>query len=107
MLVKRLVFSNKKIKHEVKMPLILINLYLSFIDEIRKISEDTDQKTYEVLIGNREWMIKNELIVEDRMDKSMTVHEELGQTAVLVAINGRYRFMDTYWQHCIVLKRRH
>ena len=45
-------------------------------------------KTYEVLIGNREWMNRNGLVVTDDMDNTMTEHEDLGQTAVLCAIDG-------------------
>ena len=43
---------------------------------------------YDVLIGNRQWMIKNELTVNDHMEKSMSYHENMGQTAVLVAVDG-------------------
>ena len=43
---------------------------------------------YQVLIGNREWMHRNGLLVTDVMDKSMSEHEDLGHTAVLCAIDG-------------------
>ncbi|XP_067664088.1 copper-transporting ATPase 1-like isoform X2 [Haliotis asinina] len=44
--------------------------------------------TYEVLIGNREWMNRNGLLVSDAMDSVMTEHENQGHTAVLCAIDG-------------------
>uniref|UniRef100_A0A2C9KE23 P-type Cu(+) transporter n=2 Tax=Biomphalaria glabrata TaxID=6526 RepID=A0A2C9KE23_BIOGL len=43
---------------------------------------------FEVLIGNREWMQRNGLVVIDTMDQVMTEHEMQGHTAVLCAIDG-------------------
>lgn len=51
-------------------------------------SESPD-KTYEVLIGNREWMERNTIPVTNEMDTVMTKHEHDGHTAVLVAIDGK------------------
>ncbi|KAL3879471.1 hypothetical protein ACJMK2_031767 [Sinanodonta woodiana] len=45
-------------------------------------------KPYEVLIGNREWMHRNCLTVTEKMDQTMSEHEDQGQTAVLCAIDG-------------------
>lgn len=45
--------------------------------------------TYTVLIGNREWMRRNCLQVSPDIDKAMMEHERRGQTAVLVAVDGR------------------
>ncbi|CAL1541938.1 unnamed protein product [Lymnaea stagnalis] len=45
-------------------------------------------RVYEVLIGNREWMHRNGMIVIDTMDEVMTEHEMQGHTAVLCAIDG-------------------
>ncbi|XP_056011755.1 copper-transporting ATPase 1-like isoform X3 [Ostrea edulis] len=44
-------------------------------------------RPYKVLIGNREWMTRNGLIVTDKMDETMTEHEHQGQTAILCAID--------------------
>ena len=45
---------------------------------------------YDVLIGNREWMHRNGLLVTEEMDAAMTEHEDQGHTAVLCAIDGMY-----------------
>jgi len=45
-------------------------------------------QVYSVLIGNREWMNRNGLVVTDEMDAAMTDRETTGQTAVLCAIDG-------------------
>ena len=45
-------------------------------------------RTYSVLIGNREWMKRNNLSFDHGIDKTMSVHEHDGHTAVLVAIDS-------------------
>ncbi|ESP04420.1 hypothetical protein LOTGIDRAFT_136210 [Lottia gigantea] len=50
-------------------------------------------KTYDVLIGNREWMNRNGLDVTPEMDQAMNEHEEQGHTAVLCAIDNRVAAM--------------
>uniref|UniRef100_A0A8C0V6G9 P-type Cu(+) transporter n=1 Tax=Cyanistes caeruleus TaxID=156563 RepID=A0A8C0V6G9_CYACU len=47
----------------------------------------TSQK-YSVLIGNREWMTRNGLVVRAEVDKAMMEHERRGRTAVLAAVDG-------------------
>ena len=47
-----------------------------------------DNKSFRCLVGNREWMTRNEMEVTPEMDILMRQHEECGQTAVLCAING-------------------
>uniref|UniRef100_A0A8C5TQT3 Copper-transporting ATPase 1 n=1 Tax=Malurus cyaneus samueli TaxID=2593467 RepID=A0A8C5TQT3_9PASS len=47
----------------------------------------TSQK-YSVLIGNREWMTRNGLLVRSEVDKAMMEHERRGRTAVLAAVDG-------------------
>ncbi|XP_006124958.3 copper-transporting ATPase 2 isoform X2 [Pelodiscus sinensis] len=44
--------------------------------------------TYSVLIGNREWMRRNGLLISSDVNDAMTGHEMKGQTAILVAIEG-------------------
>ncbi|KAL2088165.1 hypothetical protein ACEWY4_016993 [Coilia grayii] len=44
--------------------------------------------TYTVLIGNREWMMRNGLHITPDVDEAMSSHETKGQTAILVAIDG-------------------
>lgn len=50
--------------------------------------------TYSVLIGNREWMKRNHLSIDDGIDKTMSTHEHDGHTAVLVAIDGSKYFFE-------------
>ena len=56
-------------------------------------------RPYDVLIGNREWMTRNGLIVTDKMDETMTEHEHQGQTAILCAIDGKH----CYYQKFLIL----
>ncbi|KAM5126695.1 copper-transporting ATPase 1-like, partial [Mantella aurantiaca] len=44
--------------------------------------------TFAVLIGNREWMKRNFLVMTGDTDLLMTEHERKGRTAVLVAVDG-------------------
>jgi Cu+-exporting ATPase len=50
---------------------------------------DYSSHVYLVLIGNREWMKCNHINVDDGIDKTMSVHEHDGHTAILVGIDGR------------------
>ncbi|XP_077164958.1 copper-transporting ATPase 1 isoform X2 [Paroedura picta] len=43
---------------------------------------------YSVLIGNREWMARNGLLIKNEVDTAMSEHEGRGRTAVLVAVDG-------------------
>lgn len=47
-------------------------------------------KLYKVLIGNREWMIRNGLVVIDKMDETMIEYEYQGQIAILCVIDGQF-----------------
>ncbi|CAL1267350.1 unnamed protein product [Larinioides sclopetarius] len=50
-------------------------------------NEENSNHKYTVLIGNREWMIRNGLHVSEVIDSIMIDHEERGHTAVLCAID--------------------
>ncbi|XP_010948896.2 copper-transporting ATPase 1 [Camelus bactrianus] len=52
-----------------------------------QLSNALNAQQYKVLIGNREWMIRNGLVINNDVDGSMTEHERKGRTAVLVAID--------------------
>ncbi|KAL6091120.1 hypothetical protein STEG23_037845, partial [Scotinomys teguina] len=51
------------------------------------LSNAVDTQQYKVLIGNREWMIRNGLVISKDVDDSMIEHERKGRTAVLVTID--------------------
>ena len=46
-------------------------------------------KVFDVLIGNREWMKRNFLIITEKMEDLMQSNEKNGHTCVLVAINNQ------------------
>ncbi|XP_066523264.1 copper-transporting ATPase 1 isoform X2 [Hoplias malabaricus] len=48
----------------------------------------SQSKSYTVLIGNREWMRRNALLMRSEVDEAMVEHEKKGRTAVLVAVDG-------------------
>jgi Cu+-exporting ATPase len=52
----------------------------------------TASSQFDVLIGNREWMHRNGLVITDDMESSMTEQEDQGITAVLCAIDGEPAF---------------
>ena len=57
--------------------------------------------TYEVLIGNREWMQRNGLEVSGEVHKAMEEQEVQGQTAVLCVIDGQStRSFSLVSRHC-------
>lgn len=70
-------------------------------------TEHTEEsEKFDLLIGNREWMARNDLEVTKEMDVKMSVNENAGQTAVLCAVNGERSYIIesrfsyytfTYW----------
>uniref|UniRef100_A0A8C5TPX9 Copper-transporting ATPase 1 n=2 Tax=Malurus TaxID=55806 RepID=A0A8C5TPX9_9PASS len=52
------------------------------------IDAELPSKLILVLIGNREWMTRNGLLVRSEVDKAMMEHERRGRTAVLAAVDG-------------------
>lgn len=52
------------------------------------IGDQPTSASFEVLVGNREWMRRNAIGVPDAVDRVMIEQEDLGQTVVLCAING-------------------
>lgn len=44
---------------------------------------------YNVLVGNREWMVRNAVEITDLVESKLTREEEAGRTAVMVAVDGR------------------
>ena len=43
---------------------------------------------YEICIGNREWMRRNAINIPQEVESKMTAEEDLGNTAVLAAVNN-------------------
>lgn len=56
---------------------------------ISVLLDAVNTQQYKVLIGNREWMIRNGLVISNDVDESMIEHERRGRTAVLVTIDGK------------------
>lgn len=52
-----------------------------------QLSNTLNIQHYKVLIGNREWIIRNGLVINIDVDDYMAEHERKGRTAVLVAID--------------------
>lgn len=50
--------------------------------------EEEDDIIYSVLLGNREWMKRNGLKINDDVENSMKRTEEKGHTAIICAIDG-------------------
>ncbi|XP_076467909.1 copper-transporting ATPase 1-like isoform X2 [Babylonia areolata] len=61
---------------------------VSLPQRIHELDGAVAPAVYEALIGNREWMHRNGLMVTEEMDAVMAEHEDQGHTAVLCAIDG-------------------
>merc|ERR1719186_12208 len=53
-----------------------------------RVTEERDI-TYNVLVGNREWMTRNGVVVKEEVESKLSREEELGRTAVEMAVEGR------------------
>ncbi|XP_063926939.1 copper-transporting ATPase 1 isoform X3 [Zophobas morio] len=51
-------------------------------------ARDEGAGSYDVVIGNREWMNRNGFLVPDDVDRRMVAEEEQGRSAVLCVIDG-------------------
>ena len=65
---------------------IMLHLLVAVANSVNP-KEFTGDK-YNVLMGNREWMEQNGISITPVIDQLMIMQEELGQTAILVAVNG-------------------
>nr|XP_009300468.2 copper-transporting ATPase 2 isoform X2 [Danio rerio] len=75
----------------VKQTPLLVTLQGVTTDESSLVADTdsgSDSPSYSVLIGNRQWMLRNGLEVTADVDNAMSSHETKGQTAILVAIDG-------------------
>ncbi|XP_054919511.1 copper-transporting ATPase 2-like isoform X2 [Dermacentor andersoni] len=63
---------------------------IQYIGEVNQEGSEQEKwdNTYDVLVGNREWMQKNSVEVSSSVDSLMANREMLGQTVILCAING-------------------
>lgn len=69
---------------------------VSKIDCLISTPDCDPNQVYSVLIGNREWMKRNQLKVDEGIDKTMSIHEHDGHTAVLIAIDGKIVIKHVY-----------
>ncbi|KAI0210598.1 Copper-transporting ATPase 1 [Lamellibrachia satsuma] len=58
----------------------------TIVDENDKV---TDSRTHYVVVGNREWMQRHDLVIPDDVHKSLEQHENKGQLTALCAVDGQ------------------
>ncbi|XP_043269223.1 copper-transporting ATPase 1 isoform X2 [Venturia canescens] len=54
----------------------------------RKDAIPDNEEVHDVCIGNREWMRRNGILIPQEVDLIMIEEEDLGNTAILTAVNG-------------------
>ncbi|XP_076800660.1 copper-transporting ATPase 2-like [Clavelina lepadiformis] len=57
-------------------------------EETVSLSSGSASHTYNVLIGNRDWMRRNGIVIPHDIDVAMAEQEDCGYTAILTAIDG-------------------
>lgn len=57
-------------------------------EQLVSVEDDKSEDSYDVLVGNREWMRRNGIEVPEIVNNSMKSLEEEGQTVVLCAVDG-------------------
>nr|CAB3224695.1 copper-transporting ATPase 2 [Phallusia mammillata] len=57
-------------------------------EETASLSSMSTSRKYKVLIGNREWMRRNGIVLPNSIEHIMAEQEESGYTAILAAIDG-------------------
>lgn len=55
-------------------------------------SKDNPNGKFSVIVGNREWMNRNGLLISEDVERRMNEDEEQGRSVVLCAINGNLEF---------------
>ncbi|XP_031553563.1 copper-transporting ATPase 1-like isoform X2 [Actinia tenebrosa] len=87
---------NVRVKNEQNIDVIIDGKVTDTLRDVSLNEEDSppnldsaSTSNYKVLIGNRDWMQMNGLVVTDEIEEAMQTHELKGQTAVLIAIDGK------------------
>ncbi|KAK0167123.1 hypothetical protein PV327_004562 [Microctonus hyperodae] len=63
--------------------------YQLLLDPDMVDEQQTPIDSYEVCIGNREWMRRNAIVIPQQVDIAMMEQENFGNTAILVGINDK------------------
>jgi len=60
------------------------------VDQVASIMESySDSSSFDVIIGSRNFMKENDISYDESVERTMCNHEEMGRTAILIAINGQ------------------
>ncbi|KRZ59389.1 Copper-transporting ATPase 1 [Trichinella nativa] len=69
--------------------IIFLNDYYEIMQIHDHSKEESSNREWEVLIGNRKWLDKHGIQITNEVDGVMSSEEQMGRIAVLVAINGK------------------